>query len=147
MELDADTIERIAQRVAQLLRERQPADVPPTPARLVDAATLARRLGVRREWVYRHAQQLGAMRLGGPHGRMRFDLDQALRDRDEEPEAGQAEQRNRPGRSGLGFAECTTYSRKGSTNSGRAARQRPRPDTGSTSHPMQRHRSATNGRR
>ena len=70
MKLDADDIEAIAQRVAQLLRE--PAATP--AARYVDAAHVARVLGVDREWVYAHAHQLGAIRLGGPTGRLRFDL-------------------------------------------------------------------------
>lgn len=46
---------------------------------LVDAATVARRLGVSRDYVYSHADELGGWRLGdGPRGRLRFDLDQAL---------------------------------------------------------------------
>jgi hypothetical protein len=39
----------------------------------VDAATLARALGVDRSFVYRHAAELGAVRIGGPQGRLRFD--------------------------------------------------------------------------
>jgi hypothetical protein len=149
VELDDETVERIAQRVACLLRESPPreADEPVRPVRLVDAAALAARLGVRREWVYRHAKQLGAVRLGGPRGRLRFDLDEALRQRQSISGPGRGEGPDRPGRSGLGFAECSTYSRKGSAKSGRAARQRPRPDTGNREHPMQSHRSATGGRR
>lgn len=41
---------------------------------LVDAATLAVELGVSRDWVYEHAHELGALRLGsGPKARLRFD--------------------------------------------------------------------------
>jgi hypothetical protein len=47
--------------------------------RLVDAATLAAMLPVERDWVYAHASQLGAIRLGGPAGRLRFDSHHALR--------------------------------------------------------------------
>ena len=73
MTLDADDIEAVAARVVELLRETQPA-----PARYVDAATLARTLGVERDWVYARARQLGAVRLGdGPKARLRFDLEQA----------------------------------------------------------------------
>lgn len=73
MPLDDADIERIAQRVAELLRDRLPEPANPAgPVRLVDAATLARTLGVRRDWVYAHAKDLGAVRLGGPHGRLRF---------------------------------------------------------------------------
>jgi hypothetical protein len=70
VKLDADDVDAIAQRVTQLLRE--PAATP--AARYVDAAHIARVLGVDREWVYAHAHQLDAIRLGGPAGRLRFDL-------------------------------------------------------------------------
>ena len=41
---------------------------------LIDAAEVARRLGVSREYVYDHAAELGAERLGtGPRARLRFD--------------------------------------------------------------------------
>lgn len=44
-----------------------------TPA-LVDATAVASYLGVQREWVYEHADELGALRLGsGPRARLRFD--------------------------------------------------------------------------
>jgi hypothetical protein len=65
--LDHEDIEQIARRVAQLLRE--------APAvRLIDASTVAEMLGVERDWVYAHAQDLGAVRLGSPRGRVRFDV-------------------------------------------------------------------------
>lgn len=42
---------------------------------LVDAAEVARRLSVSRDWVYEHSTSLGAIRLGkGPRARLRFDL-------------------------------------------------------------------------
>ena len=41
---------------------------------LVDAAELARRLGIERSWVYAHAIELGAVKLGsGAKPRLRFD--------------------------------------------------------------------------
>jgi len=52
--------------------------------RFVDAATVARLLGVERDWVYEHADQLGGIRLGGPRGRLRFDR-QTLVDRLADP--------------------------------------------------------------
>jgi hypothetical protein len=70
MTLDSDDIECIAIRVVELLRD----DAPAAPARLADAAEVARELGVDRDWVYAHARDLGATRLGGDHGRWRFDL-------------------------------------------------------------------------
>jgi len=66
MKLDPGEAERIAAVVAERLRDEP-------PPRFVDAATLARLLGVEREWVYEHAEELGAVRLGGPRGRLRFD--------------------------------------------------------------------------
>ena len=73
MNLDPDDIEAVAARVAELLR-----DEPPATERLVDAATLARALGVERGWVYARARQLGAVRLGpGPRARLRFDAQRA----------------------------------------------------------------------
>jgi hypothetical protein len=44
------------------------------PGQLVDAASVARMLGVSRDWVYEHATDLGAIRLGtGRRPRLRFD--------------------------------------------------------------------------
>jgi len=41
---------------------------------LVDAAELARLMGVSRDHVYRRSAELGAVRLGtGPRARLRFD--------------------------------------------------------------------------
>jgi hypothetical protein len=49
--------------------------------RLVDAATVARTLSVSRDFVYAHADELGARRLGrGWKPRLRFDLDRILED-------------------------------------------------------------------
>ena len=69
MRLDPADVEAIAQRVAELIDRRSPRAV-----RYVDAAQVAEALDVERGWVYAHARQLGALRLGGPHGRLRFDL-------------------------------------------------------------------------
>jgi hypothetical protein len=69
IKLDPETVEAVAQRVIELLPRGAAA-----PAELVDAAELARRLGVDRSWVYTHAIELGAIRLGeGPRPRLRFD--------------------------------------------------------------------------
>lgn len=67
---ESDLVEAIARRVVELLRTEIQQG---RPARLVDAATLARELGVERDWVYANAERLGAIRLGGPRGRLRFD--------------------------------------------------------------------------
>jgi hypothetical protein len=56
-ELTPQTIEQIAQRVAQVLRhEPEPADPSSSTARLLTASELARHLGVTRPWVYQHAE-------------------------------------------------------------------------------------------
>ena len=75
MALDPADIEAIAQRVAELIDERGVL----LSTRYVDATHLARILGVDREWVYRHAHRLGAIRLGAGRGRLRFDLKHATR--------------------------------------------------------------------
>jgi hypothetical protein len=62
----------VADRVLELLDQQQANE-------LVDAAGLARVLGVDREWVYEHSDRLGAIRLGdGPRPRLRFELDRAV---------------------------------------------------------------------
>lgn len=70
-DLSSEAIEQIAERVAQLLEERSGV----LRAGLVDAGELARQLGVTRAWVYQHAGELGAVRIGsGPRARLRFDV-------------------------------------------------------------------------
>src|SRR5918994_1689189 len=69
LKLAPEVIDAIARRVIELLPRGVVA-----PAELVDAAELARRLGVERTWVYTHAIQLGAVKLGnGRRPRLRFD--------------------------------------------------------------------------
>ena len=56
--IEEGLVEAIARRVVELLgSERSP--------RYVDAATVSRDLAVERDWVYSHADELGAIRLGG----------------------------------------------------------------------------------
>jgi len=70
MSLDADDIEAVAVRIAELLAEQLAA-----AAAYVDAASLAQLLGVERRWVYARATELGAIRLGdGPRAPLRFDV-------------------------------------------------------------------------
>jgi hypothetical protein len=59
-----------AERIAALVADAVRRD---SPARFLDAAATARMLSVERDWVYQHAEELGAVRLGGPRGRLRFD--------------------------------------------------------------------------
>jgi hypothetical protein len=69
-------VEAIAEATAARLAEIV-SGAPGTFA-LVDARQLARDLDVSLDYVYAHASELGAMRLGsGPKARIRFDLDRA----------------------------------------------------------------------
>jgi hypothetical protein len=73
--LDPQTVEAIARRVVELLEKRGLQR-----RELVDAAELARRLGIERSWVYSHAIELGAVKLGtGAKPRLRFDPEIAAR--------------------------------------------------------------------
>lgn len=73
--LDPQTIEAIARRVVELLEKRGLQR-----RELVDAAELARRFGIERSWVYSHAIELGAVKLGtGAKPRLRFDPEIAAR--------------------------------------------------------------------
>jgi hypothetical protein len=79
MTLDHEDIEAIAERAAhrvvQLLERSGPGAY-----QLLDAKELARELNVSVDYVYAHAPDLGAMRLGdGPKARLRFDLHTAQR--------------------------------------------------------------------
>jgi hypothetical protein len=79
VQLDSATIDQVAERVAELLSQRIAA---PETVRgavepgLLSAAEVSRWWGVDRSWVYDHADQLGAIRLGnGKRPRLRFDPD------------------------------------------------------------------------
>ena len=67
-------VDGTARRVVELLREKgaAPAETPV----LLSAAQVAARFGVSRDWVYEHADELGALRLGaGRKPRLRFDAE------------------------------------------------------------------------
>jgi hypothetical protein len=72
---DDDALDRLADRIADRLAVRL-ARLAPThaqPEPLVDAAEIARLHGKTRSWVYEHAGELGAVRLGsGPRPRLAF---------------------------------------------------------------------------
>lgn len=73
MTLDEEDIEAIAARVAHLMGAARPSGL-----RLLDPKELAAELHVSVDYVYAHAVDLGAMRLGnGPKARLRFDLNAA----------------------------------------------------------------------
>lgn len=75
IKLDPQATEAIARRVVELLERRGLQR-----RELVDAAELARRFGIERSWVYSHAIELGAVKLGnGSKPRLRFDPEVAAR--------------------------------------------------------------------
>ncbi len=75
IKLDPQAVEAIARRVVEILERRGLQG-----RELVDAAELARRFGIERSWVYSHAIELGAVKLGsGPKPRLRFDPQIAAR--------------------------------------------------------------------
>jgi hypothetical protein len=70
--MHAEDLRELAHLIAVELIQAQA--VPSAPD-LVDAAEIARRFGVSRDWAYEHSAMLGAVRLGdGPRARLRFDL-------------------------------------------------------------------------
>lgn len=74
LRLDPESIEALARRLADLLAPREPAR---PRAQLITAEEVARWWGIGRRWVYDHADDLGARRLGGGRRpRLRFDPDE-----------------------------------------------------------------------
>jgi hypothetical protein len=66
-------VELLAGRVAERLAPLITSGAPGLPEGLVDAHEIARRMGRSRWWVYEHAGELGAVRLGhGPRARLGF---------------------------------------------------------------------------
>jgi hypothetical protein len=86
IKLGPETVDKIARRVVELLEQKGLQE-----RELVDATELARRFGIERSWVYTHAIELGAVRLGnGSKPRLRFDPEiaaQVLRKVDGKPTA------------------------------------------------------------
>ncbi len=75
IKLDPELVDAIARRVVELLEKKGIQQ-----RELVDASELARRLGIERSWVYSHAIELGAVKLGeGKKPRLRFDPEIAAR--------------------------------------------------------------------
>ena len=68
--------EVIAERVVEAMRAEGILSTAAIAAAWLDAKEVAERLGVDRDWVYKHADELGASRLGsGPRPRLRFPPD------------------------------------------------------------------------
>lgn len=75
--LSDDQLEALAQRIARILERivwMLATEHHSGHARLLSADEVAERYGVSRSWVYEHAQELGALKLGRHrNGRVRFD--------------------------------------------------------------------------
>lgn len=70
---DDDALDRLADLLAERLAVRLNGLAPSRSEPLVDAAEIARLHGKTRSWVYEHAGELGAVRLGsGPRPRLAF---------------------------------------------------------------------------
>lgn len=78
VDLTPQAVEQVATRVAQILNRRQQDQERQRmsePTGMLTVSQLAQHLHLNRAWVYEHADQLGAIRLGdGPKARLRFDL-------------------------------------------------------------------------
>ncbi|HYM46771.1 MAG TPA: hypothetical protein VES65_11510 [Solirubrobacteraceae bacterium] len=78
VDLTPQAVEQVASRVAQLLhrqQEDQERRRMSEPTGMLTVSQLAQHLHLNRAWVYEHADELGAIRLGdGPKARLRFDL-------------------------------------------------------------------------
>lgn len=65
--LDDASVNAVAERVAELLRGK------PIGGELIDATEVAKRFSLSRDYVYEHADDFDAVRLGsGPKARLRF---------------------------------------------------------------------------
>ena len=74
VKLTPSEIDAIVGRVAELLQSRRTACPARPGPRLMTAAEVARWCGVERSWVYAHAEELGARKIGtGERPRLRFD--------------------------------------------------------------------------
>ena len=78
VQLDPASVEAVARRVLELIRAEHALGAP--AGELLTAAQVSRRHRVDRSWVYAHAAELGALRLGdGPKPRLRFDPERVRR--------------------------------------------------------------------
>lgn len=99
VQLDSASVEAVARRVVELLSSDEGSE------EWIEAAEVARRFSLSRDYVYEHADDLGAVRLGsGPKARLRFDpskVAEVLRG-SSEGESGPKRAAVRPVRSGRG---------------------------------------------
>jgi hypothetical protein len=129
---DLALVDAVAERVLELLAER---GAPAGRSRLVSAAELAEVLGVTRDTVYCHADELSAVRLGA-RGRLRFDVEKAIaawtaceassrsQPADAPARAGRSRRRRAPGSEGERLPNGAPPMRIGAKTSGRSPKAR-----------------------
>lgn len=132
VKLTPSEIDAIGSRVAELLRSAPAARPARSVPRLMTAAEVARWCSVERSWVYAHAEELGARKIGtGERPRLRFDLVEVS-----ERIAALNGSQTSPGRGSTAIAadsrnRSLPWRRRGIVvgqgTDGRAARKRPRP--------------------
>ncbi len=82
VDLTPKAVEQVAVRVTQLLQRQHQQEQrrASEPTGMLTVAEIAKHLHLNRAWVYEHADELGAIRVGnGPKARIRFDLPTALK--------------------------------------------------------------------
>ena len=124
LRLDPESIEALARRLAELL---SPQEQPSRPRRqLLTAEEVARWWGIGRRWVYDHADELGARRLGGGRRpRLRFDPDEVAERLGEPGGQGGAEGGAPRSASMRGDCAADSLSVRSRAIVGRQARKRP----------------------
>jgi hypothetical protein len=119
LRLDPESIEALARCLAELL---VPGAETSGRRQLISAGEVAEWWGVGRRWVYDHAEELGARRLGaGRRPRLRFDPDEVA-ERLGELAAGRDARRSAPMR---GDRRSDSLSLRSRAIVGRQARKRP----------------------
>jgi hypothetical protein len=119
LRLDPESIEALALRLAELLGA---AEERPRRRELISAEEIARWWGVGRRWVYDHADELGARRLGaGSRPRLRFDPDEVAEHLGAPPSRGDA----RGSSSMRGDCRSDSLPRRRGAMVGRQSRKRP----------------------
>ena len=86
-------------RIVEAIRDAGLIPQPTKATAWLDAGEVAERLNMTREWVYAHANELGASRLGsGPRPRLRFppDVVEPRTEEDDEPDTTPQAERRKP---------------------------------------------------
>jgi hypothetical protein len=123
LRLDPESIETLARRLADLLAPREPARA---RAQLITAEEVGQWWGIGRRWVYDHADELGARRLGGGRRpRLRFDPGEVAERLGEPGAAGEGGGDERGSAAMSGDCASNSLSVRGRAMVGRQARKRP----------------------